>query len=300
MKSDISEKSGTLKGITAVLTAFLFLSLVGVMIKLELSEGANIVWVVLIQYTTGLIIISAVASKNNFRDLRTSKLKLHFIRGFTGILAFTCYAIAISKIPLVNAALLNNSAPLFIPIVTLIWLRNKIDEKIWWGISVGFIGIVFILDPSAGDLLKKGDLYGLAAGIILAVSYVALGLLTKTENFITILFYYTLTGFILSLPFALYNFPVPNLMIWLYGISAGIFLIGYLFLIQYAYRYVEAVKLSPLNFSVVVFMGILDWFIFGNVPGVLTVIGIILVSAGGILAITLHEKDNKNLKHNWH
>ncbi len=300
MKSDISDMSGALKGIIAVLAGFLFLSLVGVMIKLELSEGANIAWVVLIQYITGLIIISTVASKNNFRDLRTSKLKLHFIRGFTGILAFTCYAIAISKIPLVNAALLNNSAPLFIPIVTMIWLKNKIDEKIWWGISVGFIGIVFILDPSAGDLLKKGDLYGLAAGIILAVSYVALGQLTKTENFITILFFYTLTGFILSLPFALFNFPVPPLVVWIYGISAGIFLTGYLFLLQYAYRFVEAVKLSPLNFSVVVFTGILDWFIFGNVPGILTVIGIVLVSAGGILAITLHEKDNKNLKHSWH
>ena len=296
----MEEKSGTVKGITATLAGFFFLALVGVMIKFELSAGANIAWIVFIQYAASLFIISVIASKNNFRDLRTSKLKLHFIRGITGILAFTCYSIAISKIPLVNAALLNNSAPLFIPIVTMIWLKNKIDEKIWWGISVGFIGIIFILDPSTGDFLKKGDLYGLAAGIILAVSYVALGQLTKTENFITILFFYTLTGFIVSLPFALFNFHVPPLIVWIYGISAGIFLIGYLFLLQYAYRFVEAVKLSPLNFSVIVFTGILDWFLFGNAPGILTVIGIILVSAGGILAITLHEKDNKNLKHHWH
>lgn len=135
----------------------------------------------------------------------------------------------------------------------------------------GFTGIIFILDPSAGDFLKKGDLYGLASGIFLAFSYVVLGVLTKTENFITIIFYYLLTGFIIFLPVALLSFSLPPLIIWIYGISAGILFISYLSVIQYAYRFFAAVKLSPLNFSVVVFTGIFNWLIFGNVPGILSV-----------------------------
>ncbi len=300
MNPVISESSGTAKGVIAGLTGFLFLALTGICVKFEFKYGATAEWIILIQYLTGLIIILIIASRNNFKDLRTSNLKFQFIRGITGILAFTCYVTAISRIPIVNASLLNNSAPLFIPIVTLIWLKNKIDEKIWWGIIVGFTGIVFILDPSAGDLIKKGDLYGIASGILLAVSYVALGELTKTENFISILFYYTLSGIILSLPFAIFNFNVPPLIVWIYGISAGLLFISYLYLIQFAYRYVKAVQLAPLNFSVVVFMGILDWLIFDNVPGLFSLIGIVLVSFGGILAISLHEKDNKDLKHHWH
>lgn len=62
---------------------------------------------------------------------------------------------------------------------------------------------------------------------------------------------------------------------------------------------IPAVKLAPLNFSVVVFTGILDWIIFGHVPNMLSFLGIILVIAGGILAI-VHTKDNKSLKSNWH
>jgi drug/metabolite transporter (DMT)-like permease len=290
----------TLKAIGAIIIAFLFLALVSVLMKIEIKSDATIEWAIFIQSATGFLIMSVIAARNNFRDLKTSKLKYHIVRGVGGIFAFACTAIAISKIPLVDASLLNNTAPLFIPIITLIWLKNKIEKKIWWGILVGFIGIIFILDPKEDDLLKSGDLYGIAAGISLAIAYVALGVLTKTESFVSILFYYAFISFVLSFPFAILNWCNPPVLIWIYAVAAGILFIAYSFLLQYAYRYVAAVKLSPLNFSVVVFTGFFDWLIFGHVPGISSLIGIVLVTAGGILAITLHEKDNKELKHHWH
>ena len=245
-------------------------------VKFEQTAGATVEWIVFIQYSTCLLICSLIAYKNNFRDLKTNKLKLHIVRGVTGVLAFTCCVIAISKIPLVNASLLNNTTPLFIPIISLIFLRNKIDEMIWWGILTGFIGIIFILRPTADQLLKEGDLFGLSSGILLAIAYVALKILTKTESFVTILFYYSLIATVLSLPFAVNNWSDPPLLIWICGISTGIFFITYLYLLQYAYRFVEAVKLSPFNYSIVVFTGIFDWLFFSHVPDLFSIIGIIL------------------------
>jgi len=290
----------TAKSIIATLIGFFLLSLDSVLVKLEEKGGATIEWIVFIQYSTCLIIITIIAAKNKFRDLKTTKIKLHLLRGVTGVLAFSCYVIAVTKIPLVNATLLNNTAPIFIPVVTLIWLKTSIDKKIWWGISVGFIGIIFILNPSKSMLLQTGDIYALSAGIFLAIAYVSLKVLTKTETFVTVLFYYSSIAFILSLPFAINNWSNPNLLIWIYGVLTGILFISYLYLLQYAYQFVEAVKLSPFNYSAIVFTGILDWMIFDHVPEVTAIIGIILVSAGGILAITLHEKHNEKLKHHWH
>jgi len=278
----------------------LLLSLDSVFVKLEENAGATIEWIVFIQYSTCLVIIVIIAARNKFRDLKTNKIKLHLIRGITGVLAFSCYVIAVTKIPLVNATLLNNTAPIFIPIITLLWLKTSIDKKIWWGIVVGFIGIIFILNPSESMLLETGDIYALVAGIFLAIAYVALKVLTKTESFVTVLFYYSLIAFVLTLPFAINNWSNPDLLIWIFGILTGILFISYLYLLQYAYKFVEAVKLSPFNYSAIVFTGILDWMIFDHVPEVTAIIGIILVSVGGILAITLHEKDNKRLKHHWH
>lgn len=104
----------------------------------------------------------------------------------------------------------------------------------------------------------------------------------------------------MSLPFAINNWSNPPLLIWIYGILTGVLFISYLYLLQYAYEFVEAVKLAPFNYAVIVFTGLFDWWLFNHVPDVLSVIGIILVSAGGILAISLHEKNNKELKHHWH
>ncbi|MEO8210515.1 MAG: DMT family transporter [bacterium] len=295
-----SGKNGTIKAIAATLLGFILLATVSVFIKLELSAGASIEWVVFIQYLTGFVIIILISSKNKFHGLKTTKIKFHLIRGITGVLAFSCFTIAVTEIPMVNAALLNNSAPIFIPLITLIWLKTKVDEKIWWGIFVGFIGIILILNPGAGGFLKSGDLIGLAAGIFLAIAYVSLGVLTKTESFVTILFYYSLIAVVFSFPFAISNWSNPPLIIWVYGISSGVFFISYLYLLQFAYRFMPAVKLAPLNFSVVIFTGIFDWIIFGHVPGLISLLGIVLVIAGGILAITLHEKNNKELKHHWH
>ena len=294
-------KSGVpAKAVTATILGFLFLSLVGVFVKLEESAGATIEWIVFVQFFTSLSISTVIASKNKFRDLKTNKFKYHLIRGVTGLLAFTCCVIAINKIPLVNATLLNNTTPLFIPIISLIWLKNKIDEKIWWAILVGFIGIICILRPSPAELIKEGDLFGLASGIFLAISYVDLKILTKTESVITVAFYYTLISAVLSFPFAINNWSNPPLHIWFYGAMTGICFMSYLYFLQYAYTLVDAVKLSPFNYSIVVFTGIFDWILFNHVPELTTIIGIVLVSLGGILAIRLHEKDNKELKHHWY
>lgn len=293
-------KNQTAKAAAATIVSFLMLATVTLFVKLETVSGASIPWIIFIQFATCLVIATIIASRKNFTELRTTKLKYHIIRGVSGMLAFTFYSIAVTKIPLVNAVLLNNTTPLFIPIITLLWLKINIDEKIWWGISIGFIGIIFILDPTEKGFLKTGDLIGLASGISLAIGYVALRVLSKSDSFIAVVFYYSLIAVILSLPFALIYWSNPPPEIWGCAILSGILFVGYLSLLQYAYTLAEAVKLSPLNFSVIVFTGIFDWLIFDHVPGVMAITGIILVSTGGVLAIKLHEKDNKDLKHHWH
>lgn len=283
--------------ISAVISFFL-LACVSILIKLQ-EQKASIQWIIFIQFSTGLIVMTVIASTNKFRDLKTSKIKYHIIRATMGVFAFAASAVAMTKIPLVNAVLMNNSAPLFIPIITLLWLHEKIDERIWFGIITGFIGIIFILKPNSHNLIKTGDLFGLSSGIFLAIAYVALKILTKTESITSVAFYYSLTGVILSIPFATLNWSTPPLLIWVYGIASGICLIGYMFLLQNAYKFMEAIKLSPFNYLVIVFTGIFDWLIFDQIPDIYSVIGIILVSTGGLIAIMLHEKNNKKLKHHW-
>ncbi len=280
----------SIKAAGAALLSFLFLATVSLFIKLETVAGTPIPQVLFIQFSTSLLIASAFASRERFSELRTNKLRFQIIRGVTGVLAFTCYSLAVTRIPLVNAVLLNNTTPLFIPKITLIWLKVKVDERVWRGILVGFIGIILILDPTAEGFLKIGDMFGLASGIFLAIGYVALRILAKSDSLISVVFYYSLIAVIMTAPFAFSSQHLPATATLIYGILSGILFVSYLALLQYSYKIADAVKLSPLNFSLIVFTGIFDWLIFDHIPGTMEIAGIILVSAGGIISITLHQR----------
>ena len=287
------------KGIISALIAFFFLSLIGVLVKLAGKEGASLGWIVFIQYTTAFIVSFIMSAANKFQNLKPANFPYELLRGTAGVASFFCFVFAMTEIPLVDASLLQNTAPIFIPIIGLIWLKERVEKKIWLGIIIGFIGIILIIKPDS-SIFKAGDLIGLASGVLLALGYAAMKVITKTDSFKTILFYFSATAFVLSLPLGIIYWSNPALSGWLYASLSGILLVAYLNLLQFAYQRTEPAKLSPFNYSVVVFIGLLDWWLFGHMPDTLTVIGIVVVSAGGIITILWHEKNNAALKHGVH
>jgi drug/metabolite transporter (DMT)-like permease len=54
-------------------------------------------------------------------------------------------------------------------------------------------------------------------------------------------------------------------------------------LIILAYRHATAGRIAPFNYSVVIFSGLIGWVVFHNRPDALALLGVLFVSAGGIL-----------------
>jgi len=294
--TDKPTEQSLVKGIVSALTGLFFLSLVAVCVKLAGQTGAKLGWIVFMQYVAAFSLSLLLSAKDRFRNMRSDKLPLEILRGASGVISFLCFAAAMSEIPMVDASLLQNTAPIFIPIIGLVWLKDVVEKRIWLGIVIGFIGIVLIIKPDS-SVFKPGDLIGLASGVLLAISYVAMRIITRSDGFKTILFYFSLTAMILSLPLGIIYWSNPPIEGWLYSLAGGVLLVAYLNMQQYSYRHTEASKLSPFNYFVVIYIGLMDWWLFGHVPDLLTIIGIAIVSIGGIIAILHHEKDKKELKH---
>lgn len=288
------------KAVIFALLGFFFLSLVAIFVKLA-KDDANIAWITFIQYAASFMFTLIVMAKYGFASLKTEKFHLHFFRSVSGLSAFVLYVMSLSQIPLVDATLLQNTAPIFIPIIAFVWLRSKMDKDIWLGLIVGFIGILLIIKPGGNQfVLNAGDFYGVAAGVCLALVFVSVKVLSKTEHTNTILFYFSLIAMLISAPFAVGAWINPPLHVWLLVIASGASIVLYQLFLQAAYKYAEPVKLSPFNYSIVVFAGIFDWILFNHVPDWLTIIGIALVTAGGILSVLIHGRKKENVRHNWH
>lgn len=173
-----SHERNIVKGSVLMIFCFFFVSVFGLLLKFGSKQGLSPFLNCFILYLSGLIIQSCLIYKKGISFLKTKRPVGHFFRGFIGALATIFYILAMKTIALMNATLLFNSTPLFIPIIALLFLRAKISLKVWISIVIGFVGVVLILHPR-GDLFQWGDLYGLLSGIALAIAFIFIQLLSK-------------------------------------------------------------------------------------------------------------------------
>jgi drug/metabolite transporter (DMT)-like permease len=147
-------------------------------------------------------------------------------------------------------------------------------------------------------LRNPAALLAIAAAACSALALVTVNRLSSTEPTDRILFYYFLTASLLAAPFLPFGWHFPTERQWLFLVGIGLCqAAGQLFII-FAYRYAKPGRIAPFNYSVVVFSGLIGWIIWHDRPDALALIGVLLVSAGGIFT-TLKGGPNTRGHFGW-
>jgi drug/metabolite transporter (DMT)-like permease len=240
--------------------------------------------IVFFQNFISLVLFLPWVLRHGVSGVRTSRIGLHILRAIAGLLSQVLMFVAVKRMPLMDAVLLSNSAPLFIPLITWAWLKEKIGGIVWASLVVGFVGVILILKPTSALISNPIALIATSAAIFSAFALVTVNQLSVTETTERILFYYFLISSIASLPFAIAEWHAPTIHEWIYLVGIGIFMAASQLLIILAYRQASAGRIAPFNYSVVVFSGLIGWLVWKNTPDMLSLIGVVLVTVGGILS----------------
>jgi drug/metabolite transporter (DMT)-like permease len=174
---------------------------------------------------------------------------------------------------------------LFIPVVVYVWFRKAVQPVVWISLLIGLAGIVMIIKPGPQMFHNPASLIALLAGLFSALALVATNRLAETEPPVRILIYNFGFSTLLLVPVCIWAWKPLAGKDRLLLLGVGLFYALTQYLIIRAYRYASATELSPFNYTVVVFSGILGWWLFGNVPDAVAVLGTLLICAGGILSI---------------
>jgi drug/metabolite transporter (DMT)-like permease len=271
---------------------------VAVMSALGKAAGVSTSAIVFFQNFISLLLFLPWALRDGIGQLKTKHLLLHAVRGLGGVLSQVLMFIAILKMPLMNTVLLSNSAPLFIPLVAWVWLREKIGASTALSLGIGFVGILLILKPGASLLRNPAALVATAAAVCSAVALVTVNRLSSTEPTYRILFYYFLIASLLTAPFLPFGWRSPTAAHWLILLGIGVCQAASQLLIIFAYRYARPGRIAPFNYSVVVFSGLIGWIVWHNRPDALALVGVVLVTAGGVLT-TLKAGPNTHGHFGW-
>lgn len=227
-----------------------------------------------------------VYARRRGSPLRVQNRPVALLRVVAGTvsMALTFYSLSVS--PLAEASALLNLTPLFVALLGVLWLGERIRPLVGACLAAGLLGALMIFQPRWGHL-DLGGAAALVASLTSAVAMISLRRLGATESPVAVVFVF-LTGSglalgLLALPSLVAPSPREALLMLGAGLSATV---GQLAMTR-AYALDVAARVGGMNYLNIVASLLLAAALFGERPGPLALAGIALILASGsVLAWT--------------
>lgn len=224
-------------------------------------------------------------------SLATPYWRIHTWRGLAGFFSIVLYFQAIAMIPLAMAVTLNYTSPLFLAVILVCWQRERIGARLLLALSAGFLGVVFLLQPSWHSEQILGDILALASAVTASIAYLnvrKLGELGEPEW--RTVFYFSLIATLGGLPWALAaNWNGEPLHAidargWLLLLGVGGFGSLAQLCMTRAYKNGKTMVSASLTYSTVVFASLFGIWLWDERLPMIAQLGVALILVSGILA----------------
>ncbi len=260
----------------------------GALIKESSTQIPNEI-LVFFRNIVALLILTPWVLASGLAKLNTRVFSLHLLRSAAGLSAMYCYFFALAYIPLAEAVILHMTAPLFIPIIAWMWLRESVPSQTKWAIGIGYSGILLILQPGSG-VFTFFALFALASGLFAAIAMVCIRRMAATEPPIRIVWYFSLISTVISAIPLLWTWQIPEPpLIGMLVLIGALATLGQLLLTR-GYTLAPAGQVGGFAYSEVVFGFALGWIVWNELPDGLSVIGILVVCSAGMLILSHARK----------
>lgn len=282
------------RGITCVLLGWL---LTGFMLVIaQWSEDKTSLFVtIFIQFLVMFLCILPFALAKGWKFLIPYSWTKVLLRAVFAVTAYYGFIFSGMDISFVDNSLLFNTEALFIPIFLYLVFKHKAEKIQIYGVIIGFAGVATIYTPDYG-IISVGGILGLVSGISMAIIFLLTSTMIHRDPPLRITFYHSLIAAIISGVFAYFNWQTPSGTTIVAASGLGLLLATALYLFIYAFFHAEPYVMAPLSYSLVIFAGVLEWLIWGDVPTLRSVIGFILILAGGLMVISCAYRKGKKPK----
>lgn len=207
---------------------------------------------------------------------------LLFFRSFFGFITMLGFVFTFAKMNLTDAMAIRQLSPLFVILLSSIFLHEKIDSKKIFIFILVSLGALLVIKPGF-----RYEMLPVTVGIISAFSsasaHTILRGLRKTDHPLVIVYLFAMFSTIISLVILIFqnNFYIPNKVEVLFLIFLSLISFLAQISLSYSYRLTSANVGSLYLYSRVLFTAILDFIIFDEIPDYLSILGCILIILGG-------------------
>ncbi len=308
-------------GIAFVCAGVLAISFNDMMIK-QLSGGYPLHEIVFARSSIGILFsLVIVQMEGGFGILKTRRPWLHMLRGVLIVISNMTFFVALAALPLADATALFFAAPLFITLLSIPILGEKVGPLRLAAVVVGFLGVIIMQRPWADSEALVASRLVLFLPVISALTYALNQLMTRklgVDTKASALSVYIQATFILvstvfflvagdgryavgsenaSVQFLLRAWVWPTAQDWwvLFGLGANSAIIGYC--LSQAYRMADAATVAPFEYiglPLAVFWG---FVIFADLPELEVWIGICLILGSGLFVFLRERQKARMVAH---
>jgi drug/metabolite transporter (DMT)-like permease len=263
--------------------------------------------IVLIRSCIAIIPILMIAHwRGGLSLLRTNRYFGHIIRSLLMFGTYLCFYLALSALPLAETISLFFSSPIFITILSVLFLKEKVELTSWIAVFTGFIGVIIMLKPGS-EMIDPAAFLAVLSALLYATGSIMTRSLGKTESSLSMTFYLMVVYIVssTSLAFALNNItfngdPHPSLAFffraWQLPVTGDLFFflcIGLIasvgiYCLSQAYSMEEPSKIAPFEYLAVPLSVVWGYIFWNDVLELQSIIGIILIIGSGLYI--LHGK----------
>jgi drug/metabolite transporter (DMT)-like permease len=219
------------------------------------------------------------------RDWKLQALRAAMMAAMTGLNFW-----ALQYLQLAETGAIQFSVPLLIALFSAALLSEKLDARRWAAIVAGFAGVLLVIRPGSQAFHPA-----ILLSVLNALLYAAFNMLTRrlvaTESAASLQLMSAAGAALLLAPWALAVWQMPA-SVGQWGLLGRCGLCGGLghFMVAQAHRYASAATLGPFLYQQILYMTLLGWWVFGQVPGPLVVAGAAVVVLSGLYLLWLEMR----------
>jgi drug/metabolite transporter (DMT)-like permease len=245
-----------------------------------LTHRYPVVEIVWGRFTFHLLLLLPILLTRRRTLLRTNALQLQLARTVFQIVSTMLFFAAIAILPLATATTISFAQPLLITILSVPLLGEKVGQRRWSAVVIGFIGVIVIIRPVG--VIAWAALLPLGTAASSAFYQIVTRLVARIDPVQASLFYTAAGGaFVASLavPFV---WQSPDLAGWLLMALTGALAGAGHFCIIMAYQRAPASVLAPFTFTQLIWATGFGYLIFGDLPDGWTLLGALIITGSGL------------------
>jgi len=246
--------------------------------------------ILLFRSIASAILLTPVVWRMGWRSLLdVQRPRLQVARALFATIEVIFFYWAVRYLPLADAMTYYLAGPIYVTVMAVVFLREKVGWRRWSAVLVGFLGVLIALEPSAASFGWPA-LIAFTGSVLYAVFLVITRTLRGTPDVVMAAWQVgaALVFGIVAAPFAWtpLSHAYEALLLGLLGVASLLAIIG----VNRSLALAPASVVVPYQYMMIVWAVIFGYIVFGNVPKMQTLIGATIIIAAGLFIYFREQK----------